>query len=552
MKLTPFAKGFIALVIVAVLGVVLWKKFGSEAKDWATEGAASADAGAPSGSASGAKGLSKDDFKLEQVKDPDRKAPVTGVAPVTLGKGKLGRPLVVGINTWAGHAPGIVANGGFAPNAAGSIYKEKYGLAVEFKVFEDPATKLTAFASGQMDIMWDTVDSWAREASTLAEQGIKAKSILQQDWSRGGDGIVSLKTIKSVEDLRGKKVATTRYTPSHWLLLYLLNQSGLTPDEKRTNETNLVFTNEAPLAAAAFRSKNVDAAVTWEPDLSGAVKAREADAHVLVSTSAATNVIADTLVARQEIVDKYPETVRDFIHGWFAGIEAMAKDPAGSNELVGKSLKLSGEDVSGMLSGLKLTPFADNALFYGLTGARPQFVALFDAAFVVWRKQGVISKVVEATDCVDTRFVASLAADYAGQKVVEDFKPDASKKGDPAKQRAIVNKQIFIHFATGSDKIMEGSYFTLDALGDTMLAFGNTILAVEGHTDSTGSPEVNRGLSKLRADAVKKYLAANFKIPEARFKTSGFGADKPVAVNTTEEGRMQNRRTEIKVILSVE
>ena len=53
-----------------------------------------------------------------------------------------------------------------------------------------------------------------------------------------------------------------------------------------------------------------------------------------------------------------------------------------------------------MLSGLKLTPFADNALFFGLTGAgeHAQFRTLFDTAFIVWRKQGVISKAVDAKD----------------------------------------------------------------------------------------------------------------------------------------------------------
>lgn len=550
MKLTPLAKGFIAIVIVAVIGFVLWSKFGGAAKEWANAGADTS--ATPNDKTSPP--LSKDDFKtLDPSKDADRKATVDGIAPVTLGQGKLNRPLVVGINTWAGHAPGIVANGGFSPNANGSIYKEKYGLAVEFKIFEDPAAKLTAFASGQMDIMWDTVDSWAREASTLAEQNVKAKAIIQQDWSRGGDGIASLKSINSIEGLKGKKIATTRFTPSHWLLLYLLNQSGLTPDEKKAIEKNLVFTSEAPLAAAAFRAKQVDAAVTWEPDLSGCVQGRGDDAHVLVSTSAATNVIADTLVARQDVIDKYPETLRDFVHGWFDGIDAMAKDPNGTNELVGKALKLPPEDVSGMLSGLKLTSFADNALFFGLgPSARSQFASLFDTAFVVWRKQGVVSKVVEAKDAIDSRFVASIAEHYAGQKVVETFKPDATKKVDPAKQRAIVNKQISIHFVTGSDKIMDGSFFTLDALGDTMVGFGNTVLAIEGHTDSTGSADTNKALSKARAEAVKKYLVDNFDLPEKRFKTTGFGSDKPIASNATEDGRMQNRRTEIKVILNVE
>ena len=105
--------------------------------------------------------------------------------------GKLGRTLVVGINTWAGHAPGIVFNGGMEPGAA-SNYKKRFGLDVKFVLLEDPAAKLAAFRKGDVDIMWNTVDNWAREASILEENGQKAKSILMQDWSRGGDGIVSL------------------------------------------------------------------------------------------------------------------------------------------------------------------------------------------------------------------------------------------------------------------------------------------------------------------------------------------------------------------------
>ncbi len=76
---------------------------------------------------------------------------------------------------------------------------------MKFVLLEDPAAKLAAFRSGQVDIMWDTVDNWAREASILAEQNQQAKSIIMQDWSRGGDGIASLASIKSVEDLKGQR-----------------------------------------------------------------------------------------------------------------------------------------------------------------------------------------------------------------------------------------------------------------------------------------------------------------------------------------------------------
>lgn len=548
MKLTPLAKAFIALVILGVLGYTGYHYYGDQIKEWSK-----GEKGKGGGGDKGGGNVSKDDFKnLGQPGEPDRNKGVSGVTSANVGGGKLGRPLVVGINTWAGHTPGIVANNGL--DVCGScVYKTKYGLDVKFVLIEDPAAKLTAFIKGDIDVMWDTVDSWAREASSLAEQNIAAKAIIQQDWSRGGDGIVSLKSINSVEDLKGKTIATTRYTPSHWLLLYLLSQSGLTPEDKKDIEKKLVFTTEAPLAAAAFKAKKVDAAVTWEPDLSGAVKAREDEAHVLVSTAAATNVIADTLVARQDVIDKAPTTLRDFVHGWFDGIDMIAKDPAGSYAVTAKALKLGPDDISGMLSGLKLTPFADNALFFGLTGSgeHAQFRTLFDTAFVVWRKQGVISKAIDAKDYVDTRFVAALADQYQGQKVVEPFRFDPKEAKNP-NARAIVNKSLSIYFTPGSDEIMNGSYFTLDSLGDTMTAFGNTFLRIEGNTDIKGSAKLNKTLSERRAESVKKYLIAHFNIPETRFQTIGHGAENPVASNTTEAGRQLNRRTDIKVILNAQ
>jgi outer membrane protein OmpA-like peptidoglycan-associated protein/ABC-type amino acid transport substrate-binding protein len=554
-KLTPLAKAFIALVVIGVVGYTGFHYYGDQIKAWSQGGGGDkgAKGGGGGGAAKGNATVEKDDFKnLGKPGEPDRDKGVSGVTAGNIGAGKLGRTLVVGINTWAGHTPGIIANGGLDP-VASAVYKQKYGLDVKFVLIEDPAAKLNAFIKGDIDIMWDTVDSWAREASSLAEQNIAAKAIIQQDWSRGGDGIVSLKSIDSIEGLKGKTIATTRYTPSHWLLLYLLSQSGLSVDDKKEIEKKLVFTAEAPLAAAAFKAAKVDAAVTWEPDLSGAVKAREADAHVLVSTAAATNVIADCLVARQDVIDKAPTTLRDFVHGWFDGIDMIAKDPSGSWAVTAKALKLGPDDVSGMLSGLKLTPFADNALFFGLTGGgdHAQFRTLFDTAFIVWRKQGVISKAVDAKDYVDTRFVAALADQYQGQKVVEPFRFDPKEAKNP-KARAIVNKSLSIYFTPGSDEIMNGSFFTLDSLGDTMTAFGNTFLRIEGNTDIKGSAKLNKTLSQKRADSVKKYLVDHFQIPETRFQTIGHGAEQPVASNETEAGRQLNRRTDIKVVLNAQ
>jgi len=57
-------------------------------------------------------------------------------------------------------------------------------LDVKFVLIEDPAAKLAALRSGDVDVMWDTVDNWAREASILKENNQVAKSVIMQDWSR--------------------------------------------------------------------------------------------------------------------------------------------------------------------------------------------------------------------------------------------------------------------------------------------------------------------------------------------------------------------------------
>src|SRR5882724_7150455 len=407
MKLTPLAKAFIAAVVGFVIAFATWHYKGDAIKQWV-------------GGERAEGGDSKGDFdKLNGAPgDPGRNVGSTGVSGASIGTGRLNRPLVVGINTWAGHSPGIVFNNGMEPNG-GSQYKSKYGMDVKFVLLEDPAAKLAAFRSGEVDIMWNTVDNWAREASILAEQNQKAKSIIMQDWSRGGDGIVSIASIKSIEDLKGHKIACTQFTPSHFLLLYLLAQSGLSPDDRAAVEKNIIFTTDAPAAAAAFKAKQVDAAVTWEPDLSGAIAARGNEAHVLVSTQAATNIIADTLCARQDLIDKAPETVRDFVRGWLDGIEQIKNDPNSSYEIVAKALKLDTDTVSGMLSGLKLTPYADNAQFYGLAGSKAHYETLFDTAFVIWRKKGLVTKSVDAKNWADTRFLQAIAASFPSQKVQE-------------------------------------------------------------------------------------------------------------------------------------
>jgi OOP family OmpA-OmpF porin len=72
------------------------------------------------------------------------------------------------------------------------------------------------------------------------------------------------------------------------------------------------------------------------------------------------------------------------------------------------------------------------------------------------------------------------------------------------------------------------------------------VLRIEGHTDNTGADATNLELSGQRALTVKKWLIENG-IAEARLLAVGYGSSKPIAPNTTDEGRAQNRRTEFHI-----
>ena len=87
----------------------------------------------------------------------------------------------------------------------------------------------------------------------------------------------------------------------------------------------------------------------------------------------------------------------------------------------------------------------------------------------------------------------------------------------------------------------------VDEIGNFMRAYENTIVDIEGNTDSSGSRVLNMELSKQRADTVKQYLLEKYRFPDSRIRTIGNGPDRPLESNASPEGREKNRRTDIKV-----
>ncbi|GGE13258.1 OmpA family protein [Psychroflexus salis] len=105
-----------------------------------------------------------------------------------------------------------------------------------------------------------------------------------------------------------------------------------------------------------------------------------------------------------------------------------------------------------------------------------------------------------------------------------------------------------INFQSGKTYITDYSKNILDTKVIPILnKYPNANFVIEGHTDSTGSKKTNQRISDERAAAVKEYLQTNG-VAKERLTSKGYGPDKPIASNKTENGRKENRRVEINLV----
>jgi outer membrane protein OmpA-like peptidoglycan-associated protein len=132
--------------------------------------------------------------------------------------------------------------------------------------------------------------------------------------------------------------------------------------------------------------------------------------------------------------------------------------------------------------------------------------------------------------------VAGVNATNERISALDDYEPQASEA---------------VNFKVNSAVLADDAKAKLDELATKALNAKGFVLEVSGYADSTGSIQRNRMLSQRRADAVIRYLVENHQIPLRRIVTPyGFGETNPLADNTTREGRAQNRRVEVKLLVS--
>ncbi len=153
--------------------------------------------------------------------------------------------------------------------------------------------------------------------------------------------------------------------------------------------------------------------------------------------------------------------------------------------------------------------------------------------------------------------VAVSNAARGGAKAAQDT-ADAAVKGVNDTNTRInsiddyaVQSQSTVLFKVNSAVLLPEAKTSLDTMAQTAQTAKGFVIEVTGFADSTGNTQKNRALSQKRAEAVIQYLVENHNIPLRRILTPyGFGELNSVADNTTREGRAQNRRVEVKLLVS--
>jgi NitT/TauT family transport system substrate-binding protein len=458
--------------------------------------------------------------------------------------------LRAGFNNFVGFAPGLYMNGGAAPNKDSRMYKE-FGVTFEAVRMDDMQKLNDALKNGDLDFIFTTTDIspiGMDRSSDLAKMSVV--QFLKIDDSRGADVFIVDKSINTIADLKGKKIACALGWPSNTLLHATLEAGGLTEKDVK------ILPMGDPFAAkTAFTTGNADATVVWSPDDEECLRSR--DAKVLTSTDLLPNIIMDGFIARKEVLEKKKDLFIKLSRAWLVANSEM-KDP----EAMAKAAQIYKiafevpDDVSIILDGMKKIHFAnygDNINFFGLstdyTGITGQQLYTKMARVYKTGYGNNLTNIVSWAEASYPGIVQSIN-DLQGEAHVAEgqIRFEAPKASD-ANAPAVAIKPIIINFATGSWALTAQSKDIIETeLGQLSVEFAGMKVRIEGNTDNVGGAAMNRQLSYKRAKSVADYLVKTYNFDPNRFVIVGNGPDKPVADNNTEEGRAANRRTEFQLL----
>ena len=297
-------------------------------------------------------------------------------------------PLKIAHSTWVGYGPLYIARdkGLF----------QKNGVDVELIVMEDPKERFPTLMADKIQMIASTVDT----ALLYMKKPDDFQYVVAIDDSNGGDGIVANKSINSIADLKGKKVAVNEGSVSQFYLNVLLAKAGLKESELET--VNMTAAD----AGSAFVSKRVDAAVTWEPWLTRGKNSEHG--KLLTDSSQTPGLITDAIIVKSAWVKAHPKDVAAIVKSWN---EAVAWYRANEEEAIAIMAKGVGgwlkepKEFKATLPGIKFYGADENKTFFGTKEKPGPLFQTVKQAIEIWSGHGKMQVKTEPNDLINYSFV---------------------------------------------------------------------------------------------------------------------------------------------------
>jgi NitT/TauT family transport system substrate-binding protein len=221
-------------------------------------------------------------------------------------------------------------------------------VSIDLKWFDGYLDSISALTAGKIDANSQTLGDTIASVAGGADQVV----VLTNDNSTGNDKIIANKSIKSIADLKGKKVAAEEGTVDHFLLLQGLKKAGMTAKDIK------FVPLETGKAAAAFAAGQVDAVAVFAPFTTQALKLP--GSRELFSSKDFPGAISDHLVVSRKFINEHPEKVQAMVDSWFATLDYIKANPDVANKILVKRAGVSDREYQAYGQGTRIFTVAEN------------------------------------------------------------------------------------------------------------------------------------------------------------------------------------------------
>ncbi len=270
------------------------------------------------------------------------------------------------------------------------------GVRVDLVDFSSYTGILRSYHQGNIDGFFATLNEIM---ITENFQDVPA-AVLLADYSYGADAVVARDGISRLSDLRGKKIAYEESGLGSYVLERALEISGLAMPDVR------VINKLPDEGAEAFRRGEVDAVITYEPDLGRLL--HEKGAHVVFTSKEIPGEIVDVLALRRPAIEGRADEIRRILRAWFRALDELKAHPQEAAETMARRQNVSVEEFLQGLNGAHIPDLPENRQLLGTAEQPGPIHQTVDRLGRFLVRHNLARSTASGTDLFHPEFVESL------------------------------------------------------------------------------------------------------------------------------------------------